>query len=76
LAQPIFTVGPNGQMSARLTLFIGLIFSLLRVSELQETDIPEIVRKAKPAIVEVIASVDVAFMFWGESFRVITARKC
>jgi hypothetical protein len=56
LAQPIFIVGQNGQMSARLTLFIGLIFSLLRVSELQATDIPEIVRKAKPAIVEVIAS--------------------
>jgi Trypsin-like peptidase domain len=43
-------------MSARLTLFLGLLFSVLGIAELPANDIPDIVRKAKPAVVEVITT--------------------
>ncbi len=43
-------------MSARLTLFIAFLFSLLRTTDLRANDIPEIVRKAKPAVVEIVTA--------------------
>src|SRR5260221_11585382 len=43
-------------MSARLTLFIAFLFSLLRTTDLRANDIPEIVRKAKPAAVEIVTA--------------------
>jgi hypothetical protein len=43
-------------MSARLTLLVAFLFSLLRATDLRANDIPEIVRKAKPAVVEIITT--------------------
>jgi len=43
-------------MSARLTLFVAFLFSFLRTTDLCANDIPEIVRKAKPAVVEIITT--------------------
>jgi hypothetical protein len=43
-------------MSARLTLLVAFLFSLLRAADLRANDIPEIVRKAKPAVVEIITT--------------------
>jgi trypsin-like peptidase len=43
-------------MSARFTVFGGLLLSVLGTTALYADDIPEIVRKAKPAVVEVIAT--------------------
>jgi S1-C subfamily serine protease len=42
-------------MSARFLLFIGLLFAILRTADSRANDIPEIVRKAKPAVVEIIS---------------------
>jgi hypothetical protein len=42
-------------MSARLTVLGGFLLSILHTAELPASDIPEIVRKAKPAIVQLIA---------------------
>ena len=46
----------HSHMSARLTLFIAFLFSLLRTTDLRANDIPEIVRKAKPAVVEIVTA--------------------
>ena len=43
-------------MSARLTLFVGLLFFELRTTDLRATDIPDVVRKAKPAVAEIITT--------------------
>jgi hypothetical protein len=43
-------------MSARLTFFVAVLFSLLRTTDLRANDIPEIVRKAKPAVVEIVTT--------------------
>jgi S1-C subfamily serine protease len=43
-------------MSARLTLFVAFLFSLLRITDLRANDIPDIVRKAKPAVVEIVTT--------------------
>jgi S1-C subfamily serine protease len=43
-------------MSARLMLSICFLFAILRTAESRATDIPEIVRKAKPAVVEIITA--------------------
>jgi S1-C subfamily serine protease len=43
-------------MSARLTFSIAVFFSLLRTTDLRANDIPEIVRKAKPAVVEIVTA--------------------
>lgn len=37
-------------MSARLTILGGLLLSILGPADLRAEDIPEIVRKAKPAL--------------------------
>lgn len=42
-------------MSARLTILGGLLLSILGPADLRAEDIPEIVRKAKPAVVQLIA---------------------
>jgi hypothetical protein len=43
-------------MSVRLTLFVAFLLSLLRATDLRASDIPEVVRKAKPAVVEIITT--------------------
>ena len=43
-------------MSARLTFFVAVLFSLLRTTDLRANDIPEIVRNAKPAVVEIVTT--------------------
>jgi hypothetical protein len=42
-------------MSARFSVFVALLFSIFRTADLKAPDIPEIVRKAKPAVVQIIA---------------------
>lgn len=42
-------------MSPRLILFVGFLFSIAGRSDLCASDIPDIVRKAKPAVVQIIA---------------------
>jgi len=43
-------------MLARLTLFVGLLFSILRATDVRASDIPEVVRKAKPAVVQIVST--------------------
>jgi len=43
-------------MSARLTLLLGYFSSSLRTTDLRATDIPDVVRKAKPAVAEIITT--------------------
>ena len=55
-------------MSARLLFFIGLLFAILRTTDLCANDIPEIVRKAKPAVVEIITADSHGNMSTGTGF--------
>jgi len=55
-------------MSARLLFFIGLLFAILRTTDLCANDIPEIVRKVKPAVVEIITADSHGNMSTGTGF--------
>jgi S1-C subfamily serine protease len=59
-------------MSARLTFFIAVFFSLLRTNDLCANDIPEIVRKAKPAVVEIVTTDEHGDAVTGTGFIITT----